>query len=152
MTSLLHQTCVILTILSIVSHQTNATRSESHSRKYASPIITPSIIPLLRGGSSDPLDINDTRTKQLDGYNKLLKYRSDQQLLYQLRSTYLSELLAQRGVPLPTVTSVGTVEGEKPPEKVDWDCALSTANDPKVSIVVVMSIVFQSHDQPVCIA
>eukprot|EP00956_Cyclotella_meneghiniana_P012172 scaffold17271_cov69-Cyclotella_meneghiniana.AAC.11 len=134
MTSLLHQTCVILTILSIVSHQTNATRSESHSRKYASPIITPSIIPLLRGGSSDPLDINDTRTKQLDGYNKLLKYRSDQQLLYQLRSTYLSELLAQRGVPLPTVTSVGTVEGEKPPEKVDWDCALSTANDPKTCL------------------
>lgn len=45
----------------------------------------------------------------------------------------MSELLAGRGVPLPTVGGVSAVDGEKPAEKVDWDCALSTVDDPKVS-------------------
>lgn len=73
-----------------------------------------------------------TRKQTIESYNKLLKYRSEQQLLYQLRATYLSELLASRGLPLPTVLGVGTVDGERPAEKVDWDCALSTVDDPKV--------------------
>lgn len=53
-------------------------------------------------------------------------------MLYQLRSTYLTEMLAMRGVPnLPTIVSVSTADGEKPPEKVDWDCALCTDEEPK---------------------
>lgn len=52
-------------------------------------------------------------------------------MLYQLRSTYLTEMLAARGVPLPTIMSVSTADGEKPPGKVDWDCAMSTDDDPK---------------------
>ena len=64
-------------------------------------------------------------------FEKLSKYRTEQQILYQLRSTYLSEMLALRGVPLPTITSVATADGDKPPEKVDWDCAMCTEEDPK---------------------
>lgn len=52
-------------------------------------------------------------------------------MLYQIRSTYLTEMLANRGVPLPTIISVSTADGEKPPEKVDWDCAMSTDDEPK---------------------
>ena len=88
----------------------------------------------VRGGSSGPLtvDEDEEHKKTLEGYAKLVKYRSEQQLLYQVRSTYLSEMLAARGVPMPTVVGVATVEGNKPPEKVDWDCAMSTLEDPKV--------------------
>ncbi|KAL7464879.1 hypothetical protein ACHAXS_005203 [Conticribra weissflogii] len=95
-------------------------------------------------------------------YQKVLKYQTEQQLLYQLRSTYLSEILASRGLggvvagsgggnggsgsgggggssgkdtislgTWPTLTSVATKEGERPPEKCDWDCALATEEDPK---------------------
>ncbi|KAL7478110.1 hypothetical protein ACHAW6_003891 [Cyclotella cf. meneghiniana] len=87
----------------------------------------------VRGGSSDPLtvDEDEEHKKTLEGYAKLVKYRSEQQLLYQVRATYLSEMLAARGVPMPTVVGVATVEGNKPPEKVDWDCAMSTLEDPK---------------------
>ena len=92
---------------------------------------------LPRGGS-DAASINDEdddeeiqRRQRIEEYEKLSKYRTNQQMLYQLRSTYLSEMLAARGVPLPTIMSVSTPEGEKPPEKVDWDCALSTDDDPK---------------------
>jgi hypothetical protein len=102
----------------------------SHQPLFPSPSRT---IP--RGGSEEPIasSSEEERNAILQSYNKLLKYRSDQQLLYQLRSTYLSELLASRGVPLPTVVGVSTVEGEKPAERVDWDCALSTVEDPKVN-------------------
>lgn len=95
------------------------------------PII-PSSLLVPRGGASDNDDEENSKQIAIAGYTKLLKYRSDQQLLYQLRATYLSELLASRGVPLPTVVGVSTVEGERPAEKVDWDCALSTVDDPKV--------------------
>mmetsp|Transcript_5201 Transcript_5201/g.9460 ORF Transcript_5201/g.9460 Transcript_5201/m.9460 type:complete len:458 (+) Transcript_5201:115-1488(+) len=93
------------------------------------------------------------RTLQTE-YQKVLKYQTEQQLLYQLRSTYLSEILASRGLggvlasgsgsgngsggkdaislgSWPTLTSVATKEGEKPPERCDWDCALATEEDPK---------------------
>mmetsp|Transcript_34090 Transcript_34090/g.64891 ORF Transcript_34090/g.64891 Transcript_34090/m.64891 type:complete len:371 (+) Transcript_34090:108-1220(+) len=102
-----------------------------------------SIISLsLRGGSStsanedecateDDDDAEEMRRQKREEHEKLVKYRTEQQMLYQLRSTYLTEMLASRGVPLPTIMSVSTADGEKPPEKVDWDCALSTDDDPK---------------------
>lgn len=99
----------------------------------------------LRGGSTMPgdgdIDEEDDdydeeerrklQQKEQEEFEKLCKYRTEQQLLYQLRSTYLSEMLALRGVPLPTIVSVATADGDKPPEKVDWDCAMCTEDDPK---------------------
>ena len=108
--------------------------------------ITDLSLPLkLRGGSTiaedvdsdydDEDDEEEERRKiqqqKLEEFEKLSKYRTEQQILYQLRSTYLSEMLALRGVPLPTITSVSTADGDKPPEKVDWDCAMCTEEDPK---------------------
>ena len=104
----------------------------------------PSLIKL-RGGSTmsgdgdideedDDYDEEERRKLQQqeqEEFEKLCKYRTEQQLLYQLRSTYLSEMLALRGVPLPTIVSVATADGDKPPEKVDWDCAMCTEDDPK---------------------
>eukprot|EP00537_Pseudo-nitzschia_pungens_P001053 CAMPEP_0172364662 /NCGR_PEP_ID=MMETSP1060-20121228/7732_1 /TAXON_ID=37318 /ORGANISM="Pseudo-nitzschia pungens, Strain cf. cingulata" /LENGTH=403 /DNA_ID=CAMNT_0013087715 /DNA_START=208 /DNA_END=1419 /DNA_ORIENTATION=+ len=71
---------------------------------------------------------NDIR--QHPEYDKLQAYRMKQQVLLQLRATYLSETLAKRGLPLPTIQDVATPEGTTPPQKVDWDCALSTETDP----------------------
>ena len=52
-------------------------------------------------------------------------------------------------MPLPTVGGVSTVDGDKPAEKVDWDCALSTVDDPKVgfffSIVYIVSHPFSLY-------
>jgi len=64
----------------------------------------------------------------------LKKYRMEQQQLMQLRSTILSEALAKRGVPMITLLDVSTPDGQKPPEKVDWDCALSTQDEPKTCL------------------
>jgi len=81
---------------------------------------------------TDDAEDDEERRKRKEEYQKLLKYRTEQQLLYQLRSTYLSEILASRGVPnLPTLTSVQTPDNAKLPTKVDWDCALSTVDEPK---------------------
>ena len=66
----------------------------------------------------------------------LEKYRVDQQLLLQVRATLLTELLARRGLPVITMEAVSTPEGIKPPEVVDWDCAMSTENEPKVRIYI----------------
>lgn len=106
-----------------------------HVQRPASPLFS------VRGGAStdqqneDGEDDDDEerrrREEQRDEHEKLARYRTEQQMLYQLRSTYLTEMLASRGVPLPTVASVSTADGEKPPAKVDWDCALSTDDDPK---------------------
>jgi len=74
----------------------------------------------------------DRRRKEREEAEKLARHRAEQQLLYQLRSTYLTEILASRGVPnLPTLASVSTSDGDRPPEKVDWDCALSTEDEPR---------------------
>lgn len=84
--------------------------------------------------TDDDDDTESLRRKQQQSeeHEKLIKYRMEQQMLYQLRSTYLTEMLAMRGVPnLPTIVSVSTADGEKPPEKVDWDCALCTDEEPK---------------------
>mmetsp|Transcript_21388 Transcript_21388/g.31439 ORF Transcript_21388/g.31439 Transcript_21388/m.31439 type:complete len:387 (+) Transcript_21388:168-1328(+) len=60
-----------------------------------------------------------------------VKYYTDQSILYQLRSTYLSESLANRGIPLTTLQDVRTKDGDKPPQPTDWDCALCTEEEPK---------------------
>jgi len=74
----------------------------------------------------------DRRRKEREEAEKLARHRAEQQLLYQLRSTYLTEILASRGVPnLPTLASVSTSDGDRPPEKVDWDWALSTEDEPR---------------------
>lgn len=129
-------------------------RPHSHSRRpnsiagdtrYARSIIgpTPALLALRGGGDGaaaataedgddEGEEMRRRRQQKIDEYEKLLKYRAEQQMLYQLRSTYLTEMLASRGVPnLPTIASVSTPDGERPPESVDWDCALSTDDDPK---------------------
>eukprot|EP00591_Stephanopyxis_turris_P004434 CAMPEP_0195521440 /NCGR_PEP_ID=MMETSP0794_2-20130614/18679_1 /TAXON_ID=515487 /ORGANISM="Stephanopyxis turris, Strain CCMP 815" /LENGTH=327 /DNA_ID=CAMNT_0040650995 /DNA_START=85 /DNA_END=1068 /DNA_ORIENTATION=+ len=63
----------------------------------------------------------------------LRKWKMDQNNLYQLRSTLLSEALASRnniGLPPHTLKSVSTIDGSNP-EPVDWQCAISTASNPK---------------------
>lgn len=97
----------------------------------------------LRGGSSRIQD-NDNEEEEeveLDPEEEkkrllLQKWTMDQQMLMQLRSTFLSEALAKRGIPMTTLTDVATSDGDKPPEKVDWDCAMSTLEDPKVRCLV----------------
>ena len=51
------------------------------------------------------------------------------------RSTFFSEALTARGIPITTMLDVSTLHGEKPPEQVDWDCVMSTENDPKVRFI-----------------
>ena len=64
---------------------------------------------------------------------ELKRYKLQQQHLMQLRSTFLSEALALRGIHVgPTMVDVVTPEGAKPPQACDWDCCLSTYEDPKV--------------------
>jgi hypothetical protein len=46
----------------------------------------------------------------------LQKWRMDQQLLMQLRSTFLTEALAKRGIPMRTLTDVATSDSDKPLE------------------------------------
>lgn len=116
----------------------------AENTRCASSITDALSLPLkLRGGSTiaDDGDIDNDHDEEeerrkiqqqkREEFEKLSKYRTEQQILYQLRSTYLSEMLALRGVPLPTITSVSTADGDKPPEKVDWDCSLCTEDDPK---------------------
>eukprot|EP00934_Nitzschia_sp_Nitz4_P005464 Nitzschia sp. Nitz4//scaffold175_size95217//89194//90207//NITZ4_004740-RA/size95217-processed-gene-0.61-mRNA-1//1//CDS//3329538990//5454//frame0 len=61
----------------------------------------------------------------------LQAYRMQQQTLLNLRGLFLSEALAQRGLPLPTLLEVATPEGSNPPQPVDWDCALATPEHPR---------------------
>jgi hypothetical protein len=58
-----------------------------------------------------------------------------QQVLLQLRATFLSEALARRGLPIPSLKDVSTPDGKTPPKKVDWDCAMSTEADPKHCLI-----------------
>jgi hypothetical protein len=71
----------------------------------------------------------------------LQSYRMQQQILLQLRATYLGEALARRGLPMTTVADVSTPEGASPPQPVDWDCALSTETNP-------MSCLFSFDAEP----
>jgi hypothetical protein len=74
----------------------------------------------------------ETTVRLLEKQDRLQKYKWQQQQLLQLRSTILSEALAQRGVSIATIADVSTPEGAKPPVRIDWDCALSTREDKKV--------------------
>mmetsp|Transcript_23462 Transcript_23462/g.67605 ORF Transcript_23462/g.67605 Transcript_23462/m.67605 type:complete len:408 (-) Transcript_23462:15-1238(-) len=62
---------------------------------------------------------------------KLQKWKTEQQLLLNLRSTFLSEALAMRGLPITTIADVSIADGDKPPEPTDWDCAMATEEEPK---------------------
>jgi len=78
-------------------------------------------------------DENDIR--QHPEYDKLQAYRMKQQVLLQLRATFLSEALAKRSLPIPSLKDVSTPDGKVPPKKVDWDCAMSTEADPKHCLI-----------------
>jgi hypothetical protein len=95
---------------------------------------------MIRGGSMATAGENDDEedeeitTKDITEhpeFSKLQSYRMQQQILMQLRATFLSEALARRGLPMPTLMDVATPEGSEPPQPVDWDCALATEEDPK---------------------
>jgi len=97
----------------------------------------------LRGGFSADQDtaaaINCDADEELqrqrrDDHERISKYFMEQHLLYQLRSTFFAEMLASRGVPLPTIASVTTTDGERAPDVVDWDCALSTTDEPRTCL------------------
>ena len=77
-----------------------------------------------RGGAAAKAAVKDPEAMK--------RYQLSQQHLLQLKSTYLSEALAQRGIHVgPTLTDVSTPEGAKPPQETDWDCTLSTTSNPK---------------------
>ena len=86
----------------------------------------------MRGGSTTTVK-EEVLKKDADEDMKK-KYLMEQQILLQLRSTMLSEALAQRGIPISTLVEVSTADGDKPPEATDWDCALSTVEDPKTCL------------------
>eukprot|EP00535_Pseudo-nitzschia_heimii_P006128 CAMPEP_0197184944 /NCGR_PEP_ID=MMETSP1423-20130617/10913_1 /TAXON_ID=476441 /ORGANISM="Pseudo-nitzschia heimii, Strain UNC1101" /LENGTH=358 /DNA_ID=CAMNT_0042635897 /DNA_START=221 /DNA_END=1295 /DNA_ORIENTATION=- len=84
----------------------------------------------------DEEDDNETPDiRQHPEYEKLQAYRMKQQVLLQLRATFLSEALAKRGLPIPSLRDVSMPDGKVPPKKVDWDCALSTEADPKHCLI-----------------
>jgi len=86
-----------------------------------------------RGDADDQRQENDDEDPEVQKRKSLLqKYHMEQQMLMQVRSTILSEALAKRGLPMVTIMDVSTAEGDKPPDMVDWDCAMSTQDDPKV--------------------
>jgi hypothetical protein len=90
------------------------------SKSTASPF-------LIRGGASVA-----TASAATNNSNALRQYRMQQSHLLQLRSTFLSEALSQRGISIgPTLQDVATKEGAKPPQQTDWDCCVSTLRDPK---------------------
>jgi len=71
----------------------------------------------------------DAKSQQLE---TILQYRRQQQHLLQLRSIFLSEALSSRGISVgPTMVDVSTPEGAKQPVTCDWDCELSTIDNPK---------------------
>ena len=81
-------------------------------------------------------DNNSNDVRKHPEYDKLLAYRMKQQVLLQLRATALSEALVARGLPgIPSLRDVSTLDGKLKPKKVDWDCALSTEEDPKHCLI-----------------
>ena len=93
----------------------------------------------IRGGSTrvrneSPLEREgNSKDNENEERNSLLLYRMDQQHLFQLRSTFLSEALSSKGVKVgPNLLDVSTVDSERPPQIVDWDCSVSTRSNPKV--------------------
>jgi hypothetical protein len=78
---------------------------------------------------SSSVEVEDT-IRQHPDFAKLQAYRMQQQVLLQLRATMLSEALARRGLPLPSLADVTTPEGVAAPIQVDWECAISTKEKP----------------------
>jgi hypothetical protein len=90
---------------------------------------------MMMNDSDEAENGDDSQQQQQQQQNpdleKLQAYRMEQQILLQLRGTMLSEAIAKRGIPIPTYKGVLTPEGQTPPAKVDWECAISTKEDPK---------------------
>ena len=140
------QSLLLLVLLSVnVLKLTEATSFSLKRVKVAFPHS-------FRGGSTRVLANDDDDDEQeeereedpevLKKKQVLRKYRIEQQMLMQLRSTILSEALAKRGLPMVTLMDVSTKDGDKPPEMVDWDCAMSTEDESKVSSVEFSSVHF----------
>jgi hypothetical protein len=133
-----------LALLSLNALQSTEANTFLPKRVVAVAVAFPNI--QSRGGSTRTssmvdLDADDEDNEEeevdpevLKRQQVIRKYRMEQQQLMQLRSTILSEALAKRGVPMITLLDVSTPEGQKPPERVDWDCATSTEDEPKVRI------------------
>jgi hypothetical protein len=125
-----HATTSPLSILSTFRPNTAATKLQLDATSWRLQV---------RGGSTATVtstEDNDDEEKKEDitqspQFADLQKYRMQQQVLLQLRATFLSEALAERGLPLATLAGVSTPEGAKPPQSVDWDCAMSTPDEPK---------------------
>ena len=83
------------------------------------------------GEDQEPDDDEEFDITRHPDYQALQTYRMNQQVLMQIRGTYLGEALAKRGLPIATLEQVRIPEGEKPPQPVDWDCALSTKENPR---------------------
>ena len=114
-------TILLVAMVSVVSvegssrsarYQIRQLSAGSLSRRSSSSL---KLLSTVRGGSlassfdedEDEEDEDDTNDiTQHPDFPKLQAYRMKQQLLLQLRSTYLSEALAKRGIPLPTVSDV----------------------------------------------
>lgn len=108
----------------------------------------------IRGGStrvskaSSPMEgiskQEEGKQLQLDddeNQSAILRYRMEQQHLLQLRSTFLSEALSSRGIKVgPNLLDVSTTDAERPPQIVDWECSLSTRDNPKVRGDIFLSI------------
>jgi len=131
--------CFVLTLLELQS-ETYARPSFSISERSKVPLAKKSNL-LIRGGSLVTTTTDDdedaeaiARQKQDLEKAQVRKWRMEQHQLLQLRSTFLSEVLAARGIPLTTMMDVATADGDKPPEEVDWDCAISTEDDPKTCL------------------
>lgn len=127
--------CTVLVSSGVFSVAAGAIFGRHHATLFSHRQFALSNMRELRGGST--LMIGEEEEVVLDPEEEkkrliLQKWRMDQQMLMQLRSTFLSEALAKRGIPMTTLTDVATADGDKPPEKVDWDCAMSTNDEPKV--------------------
>jgi hypothetical protein len=83
--------------------------------------------------AEDAVDPNDV-TKHPE-FSLLQSYRMQQQVLLQLRASFLIEALASRGIPFPTMQDVSTATGSAPPQPVDWDCCMSTKEVPKTCML-----------------
>jgi hypothetical protein len=125
-----------------INQFTSSSSSRRSLQQSRRPLLTPE---RLRGGSmattdeeeEEDDDDEDQKPEENDitqhpDFPKLQAYRMKQQLLLQLRATFLSEALAKRGVPLPPIADVVTPDGKAPPKMVDWDCAISTEEEPKI--------------------
>ena len=129
---------ILLGLFSVPSEALFGFRSHCAHHERLAPVVSRFPVSKLavRGGSTQILDSDDKdeeegEEEQVDPEEEkrrlaVQKWRMEQQMLMQLRSTFLSEALAKRGIPIVSITDVSTAEGDKPPEKVDWDCAMST--------------------------